>query len=67
MATYRNFLFSDEETGEQFFVELKEEDYSPGTDLEDEAREIAAEFFEEPVLLDEVDPMTAEMLGYDTY
>jgi hypothetical protein len=67
MATYRDFLFLDEETGEQFFVELKAENYGAGVDLEDEAREIAAEYFEAPVLIDEVDPMTADMLGYDTY
>ena len=67
MATYRNFLFRDEETGEEFFVELREEDYSPSTNLEEEAKETAAEYFEEPVLIEEVDTATAYILGYDTY
>ena len=65
--TYIDYLFIDEETGEQFFVELRAEDYSPSTNLEEEAREIAAEYFVEPVLIEEVDPATAEILGYDTY
>ena len=63
---YINYLFIDNETGEQFFVELRADE---GTDEElmDKAMEIAADYFDEPEFIGIVDGETAEMLGYDTY
>lgn len=63
---YIDFLFEDEETGEQFFVELRADE---GTDKElyEKACEIAQENFEAPVFVDVYDAEDAEKLGYDTY
>ena len=63
---YIDYLFEDEETGEQFFVELRADE---GTDKElyEKACEIAQENFEAPVFIDIYDAEDAEKLGYDTY
>lgn len=62
-----NFLYHDEETGEQFFVQLNDADFDTLEDMLTCADEIAQDNYEEPVY-DEND-MTdeeAEILGYDT-
>jgi hypothetical protein len=54
----KNFLFFDNETGEQFIVESENKAL---------ARDTAESFFSEPQLVDEISYGEAEMLGYDTY
>ena len=54
----KTYLMEDDETGEQFFVEAKNE--------EDAIYRIA-EWFDNFHLVDEVDPVWAEMMGLDTY
>lgn len=56
-----DYLFMDNDSGEEFFVEC---------DSLDEAWEIAIENFGEDAdlaFIDEFDPEEAEILGYDTY
>ena len=64
--TYIDYRFIDNETGEQFFVELRT-DEGTKEELMERAMEIAAEYFEEPEFIEIVTSETAEMLGYDTY
>lgn len=54
----KNYLFHDDETGEDFFVQ--EESLS-------KANEIAHEYFKRPFFTDEMNDAEAEMYGYDTY
>lgn len=54
----KNYLFTDEITGEDFIVE--------GLSKED-ARKTAEMYFEEPRLIDRISDFEAESLGYDTY
>lgn len=61
-----DFLFSDEETGEDFLVEL-EMDGSPMSDLLAEAQRIADDNFESAVFQEVVSAEDAEMMGLDTY
>lgn len=53
-----NFLFRDEETGEEFFVQ---------TDTLDKATETAKSLFYSPVFLDIFSDVEAEWAGLDTY
>ena len=66
MAQYRDFLFVDHYTGEEFAVEVK---VTTQTDEEvkDEAIGIALEWFPDPDLIDEVDPFEIEIMGIDVY
>ncbi len=59
---YIDFLFEDKETGEVFFVELKD---IPGA--REKAWDIAFENFEDPEMLGIYSNEEAELLGYDTY
>ena len=54
----KNYLYYDEETGENFFVQ----DESLW-----KANEIAHKYFKCPFFIDEMDDTEAEMCGYDTY
>ena len=53
-----NYLFYDEETGEEFFVQR---------DTKAEAVEIAKMYFTKPLLQDCLSDEEADILGYDTY
>ena len=70
MKEYIDFLFTDEETGEDFFVKLS---YNPETqpnaikDLYPKAKEIAKENFEQPKFLGVYSKEDADILGLDTY
>lgn len=66
MAKYRDFLFYDNDTGEDFAVEVK---VTTQTDEEakQQAIETALEWFADPEFIDEVDPEEVEMMGIDTY
>lgn len=61
-----DFLFSDEEAGEDFLVEL-EMDGSPMSDLLTEAQQIADDNFDSAVFQEVVSAEDAEMMGLDTY
>ena len=71
MKDYIDFWFVDEESGEEFFVELECASDIPKKEaikkLLPEARKIAHDNFEAPKLIDVVPPEVAEMLGFDTY
>ena len=59
--------FSDNESGEFFFVELRKQS---GEDMEDfiaRCAEIAADNFDDPCYVRLYDSGCAEALGYDTY
>ena len=58
MKFYKNYLFFDEETGENFFVE---------TNSLAKAIEIAREYFDEPTFVEVYTSAEAEVLGFDTY
>lgn len=66
MAKYRDFLFYDNYTGEEFAVEVK---VTTQTDEEvkDEAMATAKDWFPDPTFVDEVDPVEVEAMGIDTY
>ena len=53
-----DYLFYDNETGEEFFVEC---------DTEEEAIEVANKNFNSPKLKAIMTPKEAEWFGYDTY
>ena len=53
-----NYLFSDNETGEKFFVQA---------DTLKEAEAIAYDNFEDPEYIDKFTDEEAEWFGYDTY
>lgn len=57
----RDYLFIDNESGEQFFVEC--EDFYECQDILDDA----GFCWEDVELLGEYEPWEAEILGYDTY
>lgn len=72
MATdYIDFLFVDEECGEEFFVELECDPNTPRKEvmktLLPKARQIANDNFDRPTFIQLVPPEVAEMMGYDTY
>ena len=54
----RNFLFRDEETGEEFFVQ---------EDTLEKAKEIASDVFSEPTFIAIFSDVEAECAGLDTY
>lgn len=54
----KNYLFYDEETGEDFFVQE--------VNLW-EANKIARQYFKRPFFIDEMNDAEAEIYGYDTY
>ena len=58
MKFYKDYLFFDEETGENFFVE---------TNSLAKAVEIAREYFDEPTFVEVYTSAEAELLGFDTY
>ena len=58
MKFYKDYLFFDEETGENFFVE---------TNSLAKAVEIAREYFDEPTFVEIYTVAEAEILGFDTY
>lgn len=57
-----DYLFHDEETGEDFLVEVPQT-----STAKEEAIKIAEENFEEPRLIRKMDEDEADILGYDTY
>ena len=61
-----DFLFSDNETGEEFLVEL-EMDGSTMDELLDKAQDIADDNFGSATFLEVVSAEDAEMMGLDTY
>lgn len=66
MAKYRDFLFNDNDTGEEFVVEVK---VTTQTDeqAKQQAINTALEWFADPEFIDEVDPVEVEMMGIDVY
>ena len=58
MKFYKDYLFLDDETGENFFVE---------TDSLAKAVEMAREYFSEPKFIEVYTVAEAEALGFDTY
>ena len=65
MKEYGDDLFRDEETGEEFFVELEK-----GSTVEDAWRQLEEVYggdLSEVKFIMTVDPETAEAYGYDTY
>ena len=71
MKEYLDFWFADEESGEEFFVELDCEKGTPRKEaiamLKPKAMEIATDNFENPRLIDVISDTEAEMIGLDTY
>ena len=65
MQEYIDFLFNDAETGEDFFVEVRN-NFCYEECLA-EAKKIAKENFEAPYLVDVFSQEEADFLGYDTY
>lgn len=59
--------FTDNETGETFFVELRKQKDETASEFIARCEAIAIENFDEPEFQRLVDPEEAEMLGYDTY
>ena len=64
---YLDYLFEDEESGEQFFVEIVKEGSKTYNDCLKEAIKIAKENFDSPQFIKRVSPEIAEIYGYDTY
>ena len=64
---YIDYLFDDEDSGEMFFVEIIKDGDKSYTDCYNEAWDIAFENFDNPIFIEEVDPLVAETYGYDTY
>lgn len=58
MEQTKTYLFSDEITGEEFFVEAIDSTA---------AKAIAEQYFDEPKCLGPVSDYDAEMMGLDTY
>lgn len=54
----KTWEFEDYESGEEFFVEAP---------TEEKAIEVAKEYFGDPHCYGEIDEVTADRLGYDTY
>ena len=54
----KTWEFEDYESGEEFFVEAP---------TEEKAMETAKEYFGNPHCYGEIDEVTADRLGYDTY
>lgn len=71
MMDYIDFWFVDDETGEEFFVELKCDTNTPRKQVIKEltpvAMEIAKDNFADPRLIDVISEEEAVMLGFDTY
>ena len=60
-------MFHDNDSGEEFFVELKKEQDEDMEDFIAKCQEIADENFDDAEFLGLEDAETAELLGYDTY
>lgn len=63
---YRDYLFIDRESGEDFLVEVDVTDLSPRDALA-EAKRIAEENFDAPSFVEEMSDDEGRMLGLDTY
>lgn len=63
---YRDYLFIDRESGEDFLVEVDVTNLSP-RDAFAEAKRIAKENFDAPSFVEEMSAEEGEMLGLDTY
>lgn len=59
--------FTDNESGETFFVELQKEDGESVEDFIAKCQEVADEYFSDAEYDCLCDNETAEVLGYDTY
>ena len=59
--------FTDNESGETFFVELQKEDGESVEDFIAKCQEVADEYFSDAEYDCSSDNETAEVLGYDTY
>ena len=66
MKIYRDYLFIDRESGEDFLVEVDVTDLSP-RDAFAKAKRIAKENFDAPSFVQEMSAAEGEMLGLDTY
>jgi hypothetical protein len=66
MRDYVDFLFTDEATGEDFFVELPLDGHKM-SELLAQAQETADEFFAKAVFQEVMTPDDAAMMGLDTY
>lgn len=64
---YIDFLFRDNESGEEFFVEVQWTENDTWNDLVAMATRIAEENFGDATLLDHMSPEQASYYGYDTY
>ena len=64
MDNIYNFLFTDENTGEDFIVEVEASNIYEARKT---AYEVAVAYFDEPKLIDEITADEAECLGIDTY
>lgn len=64
---YIDFLFRDNESGEEFFVEVRWTENDTWNDLVAMATRIAEENFGNTTLLDHMSPEQASYYGYDTY
>ena len=64
---YLDYIFEDEESGEEFFVEIVKDDSKTYNDCLKEAIKIAKENFDNPQFIKKVSPELAETYGYDTY
>lgn len=71
MKEYLDFWFVDDESGEEFFVELSCEKGTPRKEaiamLTPQAMETAKDNFEDPRLIDVISEEEAVILGFDTY
>lgn len=59
-----DFWFTDTETGEDFFVEVDDEDIMTALY---KAWEIAKQYFDTPHFVTSLSPEEADMYGFDTY
>ena len=59
---YIDFWYQDIQTGEDFFVEVEND-----ADARFKADRIAKQNFPNPRLVNAVSPLTADVMGFDTY
>ena len=62
LADWLDFWFVDDESGEEFFVEVRDTEHALA-----DATEIARANFESPRWIATITPEEAETIGYDTY
>lgn len=67
MIKYKNYLFEDEESGEEFVVEIRCTEEMTESHCSALALQRANEYFNNPTCLGKINGYEAEMLGLDTY